>query len=220
MCFSLGMNSVRLHIVLKFIFLFSALIILRLYDDLMQFKNDKGKLKRNYTDPIARNTLFKTLIIAIGIFLSALSYFDLNFAFYILLFFLFNHLLYKSYINNKIAAAFLPLLKYPVLCIAVQSPHFQNWNSELVISSTVLFLSMVTFESLEDPTFPIKSNYSTHLQVIIYVLLYSLNLHDFIYFSIFLTVSLIYTHLKLKYFPYVFLFLLIIFKIITSNYGI
>src|SRR5205823_8099991 len=118
--FSRPISKIDFGSVFCLVFVIAFIIVFRLYDDLLQARNDTGKPDRIYTDPGARKTLTFFLIGLLTVLLLFASFISFTFACLLIGFAAVNHLLYLSFINNRTAAGFLPLLKYPFIYLALQ----------------------------------------------------------------------------------------------------
>lgn len=136
------------------IFLFVALIILRLYDDLMQVKNDAGKPNREYINSASD---LKKLMLSILLILCALTIFlDLKMGCLFAAFIVVNHIFYLSFVNNSLGALILPLAKYPLLFGFLQ---LYVWEADglptdihaLVVSGVALFFAFLTVDLSDEP---------------------------------------------------------------------
>lgn len=205
------------------ILLFS-LFVLRLYDDLMQFKYDKGKPNRNYTQLEIRNILFIYWIILAIVLLGLAALISVKLSLTILTFLILNHVIYLLLINLKKIASILPLLKYLVFCGVLQVFYSSKMGIDfpMIASSGALFFVFLTYETLEDPgfIFPFRFNYV--FQIISYILILFLKpeLTILLLMVIFLSISLLSVYFKTFKFPYLFLLLILFFKFIITNYVI
>src|SRR5829696_5005976 len=118
--FSRPVSVFNVRSLVSFVLLIAFLFVFRLYDDLLQSRNDKGKPDRNYTEPAARKILLYYLIAFLGTLLCIAIFISVYFAFLLVCFITINHLLYLLLINNKTASGLLPLLKYPFVYILLQ----------------------------------------------------------------------------------------------------
>ncbi len=206
---------------ISFVLLMGFLLVFRLYDDLMQADNDRGKPDRNYTDPAERKTLFYYLICFFCL-LSGIAFYVSNYL--ALLFFCFitvNHLLYILCITNKIGAGLLPLLKYPFVFFLLQFSDFSTLTigEHIVLPALSLFLAFVAFESMEDKTFPIPSKYSCFWQVFSFILILAgkLNGLSILTFFLLLSLSLVWHFFKIKAYPYQFLLCFLVFRMLIDQ---
>src|ERR687893_2739039 len=67
--FSRPVSAFNVRSFVSFVLLIAFLFVFRLYDDLLQSRNDKGKPDRDYTEPAARKTLLYYLIAFLGVLL-------------------------------------------------------------------------------------------------------------------------------------------------------
>ena len=195
--------------------------VFRLYDDLLQARNDTGKPDRIYTDPGARKTLTFFLIALLSVLLFFASIINFTFACLLIGFVSVNHLLYLLVINNRTAAGFLPLLKYPFIYLVLQYSDLSAYSvgASLVLSATSLFLAFVTFESLEDKTFPVPARYSYALQVLSFALIFVAKVNGIstLSLSLLLSLSLIWSFLRIRAYAYVYLLCFFAFKFIVDQ---
>ncbi len=205
----------------SFVFLIAFLFVFRLYDDLLQSRNDKGKPDRNYTETAARKTLLYFLIAFLGILLCIAILISVYPAFLLFCFITINHLLYSLLINNKTASGLLPLLKYPFVYILLQFTDLSALviGAQLVFLATSLFLAFVAFESMEDKTFPVPIKYSYVLQTLSFALIFvwKVNGISILSFSLLLSLSMVWTFFRMKAHPYMYLLCFLVFKIMIDE---
>lgn len=205
----------------SFVFLFAFLFVFRLYDDLLQYRNDQGKPDRNYTETAARKTLLHCLIAFLGILLCFAILISVYPAFLLFCFITINHLLYLLLINNKAASGFLPLLKYPFVYILLQFSDLAApvIGAQLVSLAISLFSAFVAFESMEDESFPVPIKYSYVLQVLSFALIFVWKVTGIstLSFSLLLSSSMAWTFFRMKAHPYVYLLCFLVFKIMIDE---
>jgi len=219
--FSRPVSVFNVYSFVSFVLLISFLFVFRLYDDLLQARNDKGKPDRNYTETAARKTLLYFLSAFLGILLCIAIFISVYLAFLLFCFITINHLLYLLLINNKTASGLLPLLKYPFVYILLQfSDH-----SALVIGpqhvflAISLFFAFVAFESMEDKTFAVPIKYSYVLQILSFALIFvwKVNGISILSFSFLLSLSIVWTFFRMKAHPYMYLLCFLVFKIMIDE---
>jgi hypothetical protein len=205
----------------SFVLLIAFLFVFRLYDDLLQSRNDKAKPDRNYTEPAAGKILLYYLIAFLGVLLCIAIFISVYFAFLLVCFITINHLLYLSLINNKTAAGLLPLLKYPFVYMLLQFSDLSVpvIEARLVALAISLFLAFVAFESMEDKTFPVPIKYSYVLQIIscVLILVWKVNGMSILYFSLLLSLSMVWTFFRMKAHPYMYLLCFLAFRIMIDE---
>ncbi len=219
--FSRPVSVFNVRSLVSFVLLIAFLFVFRLYDDLLQARNDKGKPDRDYTEPAARKTLLYFLIAFLGILLCIAIFISVYSAFLLFCFITINHLLYLLLINNKTASGLLPLLKYPFVYILLQfsdlsAPVIGAQHAFFAIS---LFFAFVAFESMEDKTFPIKIKYSYVLQVLSFALIFVWKVNGFsiLSFTLLLSLSMVWTVFRMKAHPYMYLLCFLISKIVIDE---
>lgn len=219
--FSRPISKIDVGSARSLVLVIAFITVFRLYDDLMQARNDNGKPDRIYTDPVARKTLTFFLIALLVVLLFFATIISFTFAWFLIGFVAVNHLLYLSFIGNRTAAGFLPLLKYPFVYLALQysdlSAH--SFGASLVLSTTSLFLAFVTFESLEDKTFPVPARYSYPLQILSFALIFVAKVNGISTLSFFLllSLSLIWYFLRIRAYAYVYLLCFFAFRFIVNQ---
>ncbi len=206
---------------LSFVLLMAFLLVFRLYDDLMQADNDRGKPDRSYTEPVARKILFYYLICFFCLLLGLAFYISNYPAAFLLCFIAVNHLLYLLFITSKTGAGLLPLLKYPFVFVLLQVSDFSAFtiNEPTVFPALALFLAFVAFESMEDKTFPIPIKYSYFLQVLSFTLILAgkVNGLSILTFFLWLALSLVWNFFKMKAYPYLYLLFFLVFRILIDQ---
>lgn len=204
--FSLGIDD-GLHFILVFAFLF----ITRLYDDLQSAEEDIIKSDRNYTEEITKQVLIKWNILLALLFIILFSFIDRFQSIFVILFFVLNHLAYILFRHKNQIKVFLPLLKYSFICLYLMQTF--DW-----IMVTV-FLAMLTFEILEDETFPLARNIAYISGTLSIVLLFSaLELKQLVLMSSAIGLVLYIIKVRWKLAPYLFMFIFLFTRlIIISN---
>ena len=142
--------------------LLPLLLIFRLFDDLQSSEKDRNKSTgRIYTDLKAHEELKWFLLILTCTFLTAVIIVKPEVGLAILMFLGMNIFLYSILLNRWLFSYFLPLLKYPFICIMLMMVH-QNflqeefeWNHLLFALS--LLPAFILFEALEDSQFTLSS---------------------------------------------------------------
>jgi hypothetical protein len=219
--FSRPVSAFNLRSVASFVFLIAFLFVFRLYDDLLQSRNDKGKPERNYTETAARKTLLYFLIAFLVSLLCIAILVSVYTAFLLFCFITINHLLYLLLINNRTASGFLPLLKYPFVYILLQFSELAApaIRTQLLFLATSLFSAFVAFESMEDESFPIPIKYSYVLQILSFALIFVWKVDGIstLSFSLLLSSSMVWTFFRMKAHPYVYLLCFLVFKIMIDE---
>ena len=199
--------------------LFFALILLRVYDDLMQVNNDAGKTNREYIN--YSSDLEKLLLLSTLIFCALTMVLDLKMGCLFSGFLVVNHLLYRSFVNKRFGALILPLLKYPLLFCCFQ---MYVWEANdlpmaiqtLVFTCTALFFAFFTVDLFDEPTTEL------HVQRTILSLLVSfscvlvltpISLSSVLIGIMFFIISALFYFFKMPYSTYFFLILFTSFKI-------
>jgi hypothetical protein len=142
------------HFVL-FGFLIPVLMLLRLYDDLMQKEYDATKPNRTYLSPVFYQKLVKILVFSTLIFLLILSLYAPMYAVVLLGFSVFNHLLYTLLIRWPLGAWILPLFKYPLLYAGVQCACWDALGDAininlLLLTSLTIFSAFIAFDVMDE----------------------------------------------------------------------
>jgi hypothetical protein len=127
------------------IFLF--LLAMRIYDDLQNAHHDAHKLNRIYTDPAAAKPLYGACAIVALLVAARLSFVSLASGATFISFIVVNHVIYLVFINRFGWRSFLPFLKYPFIVALIGN----NWSA----GSLALFFAFLTFDLIDDPTFPL-----------------------------------------------------------------
>ncbi len=192
-----------------FFLLLFFLLVMRLYDDLKNTNNDKEKPDRIYTNITRAKELSIRLYVLVTLLLAWLAYYNFLLALYTLVFFLFNHLLYYLLFNKHTFKHYLPLLKYPLIFIAL--------SNHVNITAVALFLAFLVFEIIEDKEFPITKSYAWLLATVASLLLFlekPIN-HVWSYALLFILIIIVLvTHSK--YSPYFYLALFLLSRIIIQ----
>jgi hypothetical protein len=199
--------------VTHFFMLFFFLFVMRLFDDLQNSITDSHKKNRIYTDRKARKNLSVILALLLIPFLYFVYLFKTELLNYVIAFFLINWLLYLLLFPVRNFKSYLPLLKYPLVCIAFLGEF--NW------ACVALFLAMIVFEILEDAQFPIERKYAYPLAILAMSLLIpSMHLYYFLLLLVMLSLTLFLITRKTKWTPYQFLLLFLLTRLITISYEI
>lgn len=203
---------------------FILLFLFRLYDDLMQWKNDLSKDHRNYTDPQTRRSLIKFWIPAIILVSIGVMAFSTMTGMLLSAFVLLNHLLYLIFVRNRFMALILPLIKYPIfiLLLIFYANGKDQIDHQLLISAVSVFIAFTAFESMDDALFDKDWRVTSLLQFSTFFVLFfsvdgwnaSVACISLFILSLGLSLSGI---LNVQYY---FLALLLILKIYLNNYGI
>ncbi len=219
--FSRPVSVLNVRSFVSFVLLIAFLFIFRLYDDLLQSRNDKGKPDRNYTETAARKTLLYVLIAFLGIFLCIAILISVYPAFLLFCFMTINHLLYLLLINNKTASGLLPLLKYPFAYILLQFSDLSapDMGVQLVVLAISLFFAFVAFDTMEDKTFPVPIKYSYVFQILSFAFIFVWKVNDIsiISFSLLLSLSMVWTFVRMRAYPYMYLLCVLVFKIMIDE---
>jgi hypothetical protein len=153
----LSFNSKQLDIahVVLFCFLLPILVLLRLYDDLMQKEYDAAKPKRAYLRPEYYQKLVKVIVVYTLIFLGIVFLYDPLYAAVLGGFVVFNHLVYVVLLRWPLGAWILPLFKYPLLYACVQCAYWDAMGedlhvNQLLLSSLSIFLAFIAFDLMDE----------------------------------------------------------------------
>jgi hypothetical protein len=219
--FSRPVSVFNVRSLVSFVLLIAFLFVFRLYDDLLQSRNDKGKPNRNYTEHATRKILLYYLITFLVLLVCVAIFISVYFAFLLFCFITVNHLLYLLLINNKTAAGLLPLLKYPFVYLLLQLTDLSApvIGAQLVALAISLFFAFVAFESMEDETFPVPIKYSYVLQILAFalILVWKVNGIGILSFSLLLSLSMVWTFFRMKAHPYMYLLCFLVFKIMIDE---
>ncbi len=202
---------------LVFFGLFWQLLLLRLYDDLMQVRHDVGKTNRNYTHKESRFFLFLYLILLLSATILATTFYSFSLAYALMSFWVINHVLYLLYVHNPIFAQLLPLFKYPILsCFVLRyfSGEHDISITVLAIMALVVWVSIIVFEIIDDPFFFIPKYYLLPLQGLAFLGLAMIQpntLQSWAVFA-FMLLSMILTHFKVSGYAYLFFLCLVFAK--------
>lgn len=195
------------HYFLVFFFLF----LMRLYDDLQNAIIDIDKENRIYTDSKAQKNLKIALVLLVVPFLLLVYQFKTELLTSIILFFIINHLLYQFLFPVRNIKSYLPLLKYPLISMALLG----EFNGVCI----ALFLALIVFEILEDAQFPIERKYAFPLAIIAMILLIpSMHIYYFILLLVVLSITLSLISRKTKGSPYLFLLIFLFTRLIIISY--
>ena len=204
-----------------FVFVIAFLLVFRLYDDILQVPNDIGKPDRSYTDSSSRKTLSIYLIVFLILLLIFACYLSWYLASVLFLFIAFNHVLYLLLVNNKTAAGFLPLVKYPFVYVVLQFSGLSglSLNASFLFPAIALFVAFVAFESMDDRTFPVRAKYSSVLQISSFaiILLGNFSATATLAGTVLLSLSLISGFLWTRASPYLYFLCFLLFKLSVDN---
>ncbi len=215
--FLLLFSKTKLHLesedISRFFLILFFLFLMRLYDDIQNAITDKLKENRIYTEVKARKKLSVVLCILFIPFLIIVSFYKTELFFYVIGFIVINHILYFLLFDLKNFKSYLPLLKYPLVSIALLNGF--NWVC------LALFIAMVVFELLEDSKFPMEYNYNYPLAIVALVLLLPTVLIEYFVLLFFITSITFFTiSRKKKWTPYIFLLLFLTTRLIIISYEI
>ncbi|MFM7023407.1 MAG: hypothetical protein ACKOXB_10545 [Flavobacteriales bacterium] len=146
-----------------FPFVLFFLLTLRLSDDLASAEIDKGKENRSYTNDTTKKELQKFSFVAQGILVATLAIFDYKRAVIALAFLVVNHLLYAVLFNITKLRYFLPLLKYAFIIYVL--------NLELSFNILAVVFAFITFESVEDQSFPMNKYFRVSSATLSFIML-------------------------------------------------
>ncbi len=199
--------------IINFVLILFFLLIMRLYDDLQNSVTDRNKSNRIYTSLESKKKLGYILIILMILYLGALTFFNIELAKKMALFFGVNHVLYLILFHYGNFKSYLPLLKYPLLYIIL--------NGNFDLTSIALFLAMIEFEILDDIDFPLSKKLSYVVACIsISLLIPTFNLFYFIVLLFVLAITVFILSKKTKTIPYLFLLLFLLTRITVLFYAI
>lgn len=202
------------------ILLFFALVMLRVYDDLMQVKNDAEKPKRDYIN--WTSVLKKLLRISALIFCALTIVLDFKTGCLFVGFIVVNHLLYLSFVNNRFGALIFPLLKYPVLFCCLQMYVWEanglrlNGQSLLVFGAA-LFFAFLSVDLFDEPRTRgrIQITWLSLFFSFSCVLFYApISLNTVLFGGLFFITSALLHLFKVPYSSYFFIILFTTFKLI------
>ncbi len=193
---------------LHYFFLLFFLLITRLYDDLLNAAADKDKPNRSYTEEKNTNTLTYFLLGLSAIFLLLLFFYDPHLANFALIFLVGNHLLYLLLYKTWNFKQFLPLLKYPMIFLALQG-HFSG-------AAISLFLAFIVYEIMDDPEFPLSKTIAYLFTLAaFFLLLTKINFNNDALFILLFLAAIASVRLNKKHFAYLFLLLFLFARLIT-----
>lgn len=199
--------------VVNFIGLLFFLLIMRLYDDLQNSVADRKKGNRIYTISESKKKLGVVLIILMISYLCVLSFFNLELAKKTALFFGINHVLYLIFYRLYDFKSYLPLLKYPLVFIAING----NFN----MTSIALFLAMIVFEILDDIDFSLSKKIGYAIACIAVTLLIPyFNLFFIILLAFILTIIAFIMSRRMQKSSYLFLLLFLLTRLTVLSYAI
>jgi hypothetical protein len=218
------MNVMSVVYVMKVFFI---LWCFRLYDDVMQWKNDAHLSDRIYTSKEPRGKLILPLVLSLG-FIPLLTANDgpaFEIASVWFYFILFNHFLYKVFINTEYGAFVLPLLKYPVLFLYLvySSTGEVDFNWEMQLSALALFCAMFLYDLLDNSNRSIRLSIWVYFIVVFCVIalvVQNLAIVSAVSGAVILVTSIVLTHLQVRGVAKVWLILFLMLKLIVNNYGI
>lgn len=219
--YSQPVSRLNVDSIVWFAFLIAFILVFRLYDDLLQAPNDIGKPDRDYTEATTRKTLLYHLIVLFAALLIFAFFISWCLACILFCFMAINHIFYVFWVNNKTAAGFLPLVKYPFIFVLQQlfDTSRSNPGAALLFPAIAMLIAFVAFESMEDTTFPIAEKYSSVLQVFSFVILLigKFNGTVLLVGAGLLSISLAWSFLRTKPSPYLYLVLFLIFRLSVDN---
>ena len=197
----------------NFVIILFFLMLMRLYDDLQNWVTDRNKSNRIYTALESKKKLAYILIILIILYLGVLIFFNIELAKKAALFFGINHILYLIFFNYWNFKSYLPLLKYPIIYMALNG-HFD-------LTAIALFLAMIAFEILDDIDFPVSKKLRYAFACIsISLLIPKFNLFYFIVLFLALSITVFLLSKKTKTVPYLFLLLFLLTRLTVLFYAI
>jgi len=139
--------SFAAHDAVSFAVILLFLLAMRLYDDLQNVHHDAQKSRRIYTEPGASKALYGAWAIIVALEIGLLMFLNVASGITLVIFLILNHCVYLLFINRFGWRSFLPLLKYPFISgVAVNT-----WS----IGCLSLFFVFLTFDLIDDPTFPL-----------------------------------------------------------------
>ena len=224
--FSVPFNAINLLSMIDVLKVFFMLWVMRLYDDVMQWENDAEFPERIYTDPEARSRLILPLVLSMALSVSFClnDSPDFSMATMWLYFIIVNHVLYKSLVHRNFWAFILPLLKYPFLFfyISLSYGFIENVSYIEYASASGLFLAFVVYDLLDNQARDKPPVVLYFMIVFCLALLFlgSVNVVSLISGLAILVAAFIVVHSKKEIVPLLWLFLILIFKLILNNYVI
>lgn len=219
------LNPFSLFNVFKILFMLWSM---RLYDDVMQWENDKEFSDRIYTQESSRSKLILPLVLSLtfSVFLCVNDSLDYQMAAIWLYFIVVNHVLYKALVHKPFWSFLLPLLKYPVLYFHISFNYVisEELSFNDSSSATALLLSFVVYDLMdnrEESSFPVLIYGLVSLSVVL-MLIPNMNVVTFISAIILLILVLVLVILNFnrQIVPMVWLVLILLFKLIVNNYVI
>lgn len=199
--------------IFRFFLILFFLFLMRLYDDIQNAIIDKLKENRIYTEIKAQKKLSVVLGILLIPFLIIFYLYKTELLFYVIGFIVINQILYLILFDLKNFKSYLPLLKYPLVSIALLNGF--NWVC------LALFVAMVVFELLEDSKFPMEYNYSYPLAILALVLLLpSVLIEYFVLLLFIISITFFIISRKTKWTPYIFLLIFLTTRLIIISYEI
>ena len=222
--FSVPLHAFNPLSLIDIVKVFFMLWVMRLYDDVMQWENDFEHVERIYTQSESRSKLILPLVLSmalsVGFCLNDSP--DFSIAALWLYFIIVNHVLYKALVHRSFWAFVLPLIKYPFLFFYMSFSFNQEITYVEITSATALFLSFVVYDLLDNQSTdkPPVVLYFMIVFCLALLFLASVNVVSLISGLAILAAAFIVVHLKKEIVPIVWLFLILIFKLILNNYVI
>lgn len=224
--FSVPFHAINPLSLIDLVKVFFMLWVMRLYDDVMQWENDAEYSERIYTHPESRSRLILPLVLSlalsVGFCLNDSP--DFSMAALWLYFIIVNHVLYKALVHRTFWAFVLPLIKYPFLFFYLSFSF--GFNQEItyveITSAVALFFAFVVYDLLDNLATdkPPVFLYFTIVFCLSLLFLASVNVVSLISGLAILAAAIIVVHSKKEIVPIVWLFLILIFKLILNNYVI
>lgn len=214
---SVPKTAFGLGTLLVYLGLFWQLLLLRLYDDLMQVRHDLGKANRSYTHKESQFSLSLYLILLFVATIVATAFYSFSLAYTLVSFWFVNHVLYLLYVRNPVVAQLLPLFKYPILACFVLR-YFSGQHaisiSILAILASVVWLSILIFEIIDDPFFFVPKRYVLPLQGLAFLALAMIHPNSLQSWAVlgFMVLSLLLTYFKVSGHAYLFFLCLVLAK--------
>lgn len=147
MLFSVGLRQFIVADIFLLAFILLLLLTMRLYDDLQNIRFDVDKPGRNYVNPLATRKVYIFFLICalVGVCIALVMRPAMGLI--LLAFFVSIHGIYILLVNRAHWRYFLPLIKYPFIAALVAD----NWTPVYLS----LFFAFLTFDLIDDPTFPL-----------------------------------------------------------------
>lgn len=224
--FSVPLHAFNPLSLIDIVKVFFMLWVMRLYDDVMQWENDVEHVERIYTQSESRSKLILPLVLSMALSVGFCLNDSLDFssAALWLYFIIVNHVLYKALVHRSFWAFVLPLIKYPFLFFYMSFSF--GFNQEItyieITSATALFLAFVVYDLLDNQSTdkPPVVLYFMIVFCLALLFLASVNVVSLISGLAILAAAFIVVHSKKEIVPIVWLFLILIFKLILNNYVI